>query len=111
MDNFINNKNKQKIAAIGNHDTIVLFNAIGIQTFKTNEVSEVEKIIYKLVNENCKIIYIAEELYQSIPEIIENYSFEPFPIIIPIPITEQSLGIGQKKIRENAERAIGIDIF
>ncbi|HEY8445152.1 MAG TPA: V-type ATP synthase subunit F [Bacilli bacterium] len=102
---------KVKIAAIGNHDTIVLFNAIGIKTFITDKVREVEQIIYNLVNENCKIIYIAEELYQAIPETIAKYSLEPFPIIIPIPITDVSLGIGSKKIRENVEKAIGIDIF
>ncbi|HHU56191.1 MAG TPA: V-type ATP synthase subunit F [Acholeplasmataceae bacterium] len=103
--------NKVKVAAIGNHDTIVLFNAVGIKTFITDKVSEVERIIYNLVNENYKIIYVAEELYESIPETIEKYSFDPFPIIIPIPITDQSLGIGQKKIKENVEKAIGIDIF
>jgi|SRR5690554_44234 len=102
---------KVNIAAIGNKDTIILFNAIGVKTFITDRASEIEKIIYRLEQSNCKIIYIAEELYKSIPEVIEKYSYDPFPIIIPIPITDKSLGIGSKTIKDNVEKAIGIDIF
>lgn len=102
---------KVSIAAIGDKDTIVLFNAIGVRTFISDNPSEIERIIYRLEKDNCKIIYIAEELYKSIPETIEKYSYDPFPIIIPIPITDHSLGIGAKTIKNNVEKAIGIDIF
>jgi V/A-type H+-transporting ATPase subunit F len=102
---------KIEIAAIGSQDTIVLFNAIGISTYFTSDLQEVDKIIFELVNKQCKIIYISEEIYESIPETLEKYKQTAFPIIIPIPTGDESKGVGLAKIKDNVEKAIGIDIF
>lgn len=99
------------IAAISDQDSVILFNAIGIKTYVVNSVSEVDRKIYELSNQNCKIIYISENLYLSIPETIEKYQHSPFPIIIPLPVGSENLNVGRKKIKENVEKAIGIDIF
>ena len=34
-----------------------------------------------------------------------------YPIILPLPLDNVNSGIGMKKVRENVEKAIGIDIF
>lgn len=102
---------KVDIAAIGSSDAIILFNAVGIRTFSTQDLGDVDRIIFQLVNEKCKIIYLSEEIYEQIPETIEKYKTSAFPIIIPIPLSEESKEIGLKKIKENVEKAIGFDIF
>jgi V/A-type H+-transporting ATPase subunit F len=102
---------KVDIAAIGDSDTILLFNAIGIRTYSLKNPMEIDKTIYELVNEKCKIIYVTEEVYTMIPNTIEKYKSLPFPVIIPIPSGETNKGIGMKKIKENVEKAIGFDIF
>lgn len=99
------------MAAIGDQDAIVIFNAIGIKTFKAKSADEVDRIIFDLVNQKCKIIYLSESLYLSLNETLEKYKSSPFPIIIPIPTSEENQGIGMKKIKSNVEKAIGIDIF
>jgi V/A-type H+-transporting ATPase subunit F len=99
------------VAAISEQEEVILFNAIGIRTYLAKTASEVEKTIFQLVNQKCKIIYITEELFLSIPETIEKYKHSAFPIIIPMPFTEDNLNVGRKKIKENVEKAIGIDIF
>jgi V/A-type H+-transporting ATPase subunit F len=100
-----------EIAAISIRDTVTLFNAVGIKTFQVKDAIEAERIIYRLVDNNCKLIYIAEELFLELDQVTEKYSSVPFPVIIPIPIAEVSLNIGQKKIKDNVEKAIGIDIL
>lgn len=102
---------KIDIAAIGDTDTITLFNSVGIQTYFSKNIEEIDKIIYQLVNQRCKIIYVTEKIYTSIPETLEKYKNSPFPIIIPLPANDVSQGIGLQKIKENVEKAIGIDIF
>jgi len=102
---------KNDIAAIGSDDTIILFNAIGIKTYITKSLSEAEKRIAELANEKCKIVYLAEDIYEAIPETIEKYQYTAFPIIIPLPLTTKPLGVGLKKIKDNVEKAIGINIF
>lgn len=104
-------ENKNEIAAIGSSDVIILFNAVGIRTFLATDIEQVDKIIFDLANENYKIIYVSEEIYENITETLEKYKNITFPIIIPIPTSETSKGIGIKKIKENVEKAIGFDIF
>lgn len=104
-------ENKNEVAAIGNSDVIILFNAVGIRTFLADDPAHVDRIIFELANENYKIIYVSEEIYEVIPDVIEKYENRTFPMIIPIPTTETSKGIGMKKIKENVEKAIGFDIF
>ncbi len=99
------------IAIIGSKDSIFLFNAIGIRTYITSTPFEADKKILELVNNNCKIIYLTEDVYLSIPETIEKYKSNSFPIIIPLPVGEENLNVGRNKIRQNVEKAIGIDIF
>jgi V/A-type H+-transporting ATPase subunit F len=102
---------KISIAAIGSNDTILLFNAVGIKTFVLTDVNAVDRTIFELTNQKCRIIYLSEDLYLKIPETLEKYKSAVYPIIIPIPTKEDSEGIGLKKIRENVEKAIGFDIF
>lgn len=102
---------KIEIAAISDQDSIILFNAIGINTHIVRSASEAEKIIFELASNDCKIIYISEKLYLSIPESIERYRHSPFPILIPMPVGQEKLNVGRKKIKDNVEKAIGIDIF
>lgn len=99
------------LAAIGSTKSIILFNAIGLKTFLINNINEVDKTIFQLVNQKCKIIYVSEDIYEAIPETIEKYKFSPFPIIIPIPTDVLTKGVGLNKIKENVEKAIGINIF
>jgi len=103
--------NKNEIAAIGSSDVILIFNAVGIRTFQTLDTIAVDRIIFELANENYKIIYISEDLYEKIPDVIEKYHNKTFPILIPIPTSLDAKGIGLKKIKENVEKAIGFDIF
>lgn len=102
---------KVEIAAVSDEESVILFNALGINTNVVKNASEAEKKIFELASRNCKIIYVSENLYTSIPETIERYQQSPFPILMPLPIGEISLNIGRKKIKENVEKAIGIDIF
>ena len=46
-----------------------------------------------------------------IPETISSFMLHPFPILIPIPLTDVDLNVGKDKIKENVEKAIGINIF
>lgn len=102
---------KVHMAAISDNDSVMLFNALGIKTFSVENIPEAEKAIFKLVDMKCKIIYISENLYTQIPEVLDKYKNSPFPIIIPIPYGEESLGVGIEKIRKNVEKAVGIDIL
>ena len=56
-------------------------------------------------------VFITEQAYVQIPEIIDEYKESPTPAIIPIPGKDGSLGIGIKNVKKNVERAVGADIL
>jgi V/A-type H+-transporting ATPase subunit F len=98
-------------AIVGMGEEILLFNAVGIQAFVLKDLAEAEAVFSRLSLGGCKIIYVSEELYIRIPDIIEKYQFSAVPILLPIPTGKTSMGIGLKRIADNVESAIGIDIF
>lgn len=99
------------MAAIGDSNMVYLFNAIGIRTFSLKDPADVEKVIFQLETQKTKIIFLSEDIYTKVPEVIEKYKTSLFPILIPIPIKAESREIGLKKIQENVEKAIGFNIF
>ncbi len=99
------------IAIISNKEEVILYNAIGLKTVVAQTAYDAERAIYELSSSKCKIIYVSEGLFLKIPETIEKYKQSPFPIIIPLPVGDEFLNVGRKSIRENVEKAIGIDIF
>lgn len=104
-------ENKIDIAIIGNEDTVALFNVVGIKTYVSCDASMVDQIVFDLSKANCKIIYISEKLYEMILETLAKYQTKAYPIILPLPLDQESNGIGLKRIRQNVEKAIGINIF
>ena len=103
--------NQNKLAVIGDKDSIILFKTLGFMTYFPESVEEIEKTIRRLAKEEVPIIFITEETAQKVPELIEFYKFKPFPALIPIPNKNGSIGIGLKEIRKNVEKAIGTDIL
>lgn len=102
---------KISIAAIGNDESIVIYNCVGFKTYFSNDYNEIDKIIFDLYKNGCKIIYVTEKIYENISTTLEKYSHMTYPIILPLPIDNVSSGVGMKKIKANVEKAIGIDIF
>ena len=99
------------IAAIATDERVAIYNCVGFKTYFSKDIHEIDKMIFKLYKEGCKIIFVTEEIYQSIPETLEKYSQMTYPIILPLPLDDVNSGVGMKKIKANVEKAIGIDIF
>ena len=76
----------QKIAVVGNRDAILPFRMIGFQTFPVAEA-------------------------QEIPDTIAHYDRQVTPAVILIPTHKGSTGLGQQRIRDNVEKAVGQDIL
>ncbi|MDP3130135.1 MAG: V-type ATP synthase subunit F [Bacillota bacterium] len=100
-----------EVAAIGRTDAVLLYNAAGFQTFIVAGAGEADKIVFQLSNAKCKVILIDEDLYPAMTETLKKYKTSAFPILMPVPMSSASKGIGMKKIQENVEKAIGINIF
>lgn len=102
-----------KIGVVGDKDSVLFFKALGMDVFPVieSEPEESRKVVDRLAREDYGIIFITEQVAQTIGETIDRYNNQPVPGIILIPSNAGSLGVGLQRVRDNVERAVGINIL
>lgn len=101
----------KKIGVVGDKDSVLAFKAIGIEVFPVVEADEARKTVDKLAMEGYAVIFITEQVAQNIEETIERYNKMITPAVILIPSNQGSLNIGMKRIQDNVEKAVGVNIL
>lgn len=99
-----------KIAIIGDKDSILAFKAIGVEVFPIKNAFDASETLKKLAREYA-IIFITEEIAESICEVVNRYKARPYPAVIPIPGASGATGYGMRGISKDVEKAIGTDIL
>ena len=99
-----------KIAVMGDADSVLGFQALGLEVCPAQSADEAREIIHRLAKENCAIIYMTEQLAAKLGPDIARYKDALTPAIILIPGKEGSLGIGMANVKTAVERAVGADI-
>jgi V/A-type H+-transporting ATPase subunit F len=102
-----------KIAVVGDKDSVLCFRAFGFSVFNAveEEVAENRKLIDRLARDEYGIIFITEQIAQTLSETIDRYNDALVPAIILIPSNKGSLGLGMSRISSNVEKAVGINIL
>jgi V/A-type H+-transporting ATPase subunit F len=100
-----------KIGVIGDKDSVMAFKALGVSTFPVISCDEAAGTIDRLAREDYAVIFITEQTARGAEETISKYNRSVLPSIILIPSNQGSLGIGLGRIRENVEKAVGVDIL
>ena len=75
------------------------------------DAEDSQRTVDRLAREGYGIIFITEQIARTIGETIERYKNHVLPAIILIPGNQGSLGIGLQKIRDNVEKAVGVNIL
>lgn len=102
---------ENKIAAVGDRASIIIFNTAGIATRAVSNSDEALKAVRELATADYRIIFISEKYTSDLADIIEKYRESAYPAIIPIPDRSGTMGVGNAKIIANMEKAIGTNIF
>jgi len=100
-----------KVGIVGDKDSVLAFKAIGIEVFPVDNVEDARKTVDTLAYNNYGVIFITEQFAEKLEETIERYSKSITPSIILIPGSQGSLGIGLNKIKDNVQKAVGINIL
>ena len=100
-----------KIAIIGSHEEILGFKSLGLKPISVSTKEEAEKKFQEIIMEdNCAIIFITENWAVLMEEILSKHR-GALPAVVTIPNYAGSQGLGEKKLREIVERAVGSDIL
>lgn len=100
-----------KIGVIGDRESVLGFQAVGLDVFPAGDAEEAKKTLKRLAKEDFAIIYITEQFYQYMMKEVEEYTDSRLPAVIPIPGKNGSLGIGMTSVKKSVERAVGADIL
>ncbi|MBO6165496.1 MAG: V-type ATP synthase subunit F [Eubacterium sp.] len=100
-----------KIAVMGDYDSIYGFAALGLSTFPVDNPETASKRLTTLANSGFGIIYITEELAVLLEEKINQYKSRMSPAIILIPGVKGNTGEGIMSVRKSVEQAVGSDIL
>lgn len=100
-----------KIAVIGDRDSVLGFQALGLEVFPCDDPTEARKTLHHLARSEYAVIYITEQLSAQISSEVERYKDNLTPAIILIPGKSGSLGLGASALQSAVERAVGADIL
>ena len=100
-----------KIGVIGDRESILGFKAVGLDVFPVDDPEEARKTLKRIAKEEFAIIYITEQIYQYMMDLVDEYIDSRLPAIIPIPGKDGTLGIGMTSVKKSVERAVGADIL
>ncbi len=106
-------KHDAPMAAVGSYDSVLPFQAIGIETvvIGAENRADVPQILSKYSRDAYAIVFVEESLCAEFSVDVDAINESEALSVIPIPNQAGSLGIGVESIRRSAERAVGMDIF
>lgn len=99
-----------RIAVIGDKDSVLAFKAVGMDVYPVEDVSEAERMV-KILARDYAVIFVTEEIAENAREVLDRYKSRPYPAIIPIPSNKGSNGFGMAGVKADVEKAIGADIL
>ncbi len=100
-----------KVGVVGDKDSIFAFKSLGVEIFPCVDSEEARRTIDKLAMKHYVVIFVTENIAKDIMETIDRYQKNNVTVVVLIPSSQGSLGIGIKKIRDSVEKAVGVNIL
>lgn len=100
-----------KIAVIGDKDSVLAFKAVGAEVFDATTAEEARALLRKLSQGDYAVVFVAENLAEQIPDALSKAKLRALPAVVPIPTSNDSSGFGMQGIKADVEKAIGVDIL
>lgn len=100
-----------KVGVLGDYDSICAFVALGLDTVSVENAKEAEAAIKKMAQNEFGIIYITEQYFRDLTEVLKEYKETLTPAFIPIPTVQGAKGVGRERMKKFVEQAVGSDII
>lgn len=99
------------IGAVGEGEVIGAFRAIGMRAIAADTEQGVAQAVHRLITDNVRVIFITEQAARVGHETFERYKTDPSVILVPVPGSAGTDGLGMERVRANIEKAIGANIL
>jgi V/A-type H+-transporting ATPase subunit F len=99
-----------KTAIIGNLDSILAFKAGGVDAYGVQNASQAKEMLKKLAKDYA-VIFITDDFAMELDDYLKRFLESAYPIVVPVPSKNGSNGYTNKKLKEQMDRALGVDIL
>ena len=100
-----------KMGVIGDKDSVMLYKAVGLDVFYETDGDKANRRLHRLAREGYAVVFVTERLYAACSDTVKEYANQAYPAIVPIPDNHGSQGAGMRALKENVEKAVGVDIL
>lgn len=102
----------KNIAVIGDSESIKGFCAIGLDIYPCDDIQDASRLLRRIADsDNYAIIFLTEEIFNSVEKERSRYEEKLTPAIVPIPGVKGNSGTGIKRLSSFVEQAVGSDII
>ena len=98
------------VICIGNKNVVMPYSAVGFDIRVVNSAEEAVEAV-KSAMDGYSLIFVQEDYYEHLSDLIEKTMEKAVPVISAIPGALGSSGRAFENLREIIKRAIGADIF
>ena len=99
-----------KTAIIGRGDGVLAFKAGGVDAYPVENSLKARETLRKIAK-NYNVIFLTDDLAEDIDDLIKRMNESAYPVIVPVPSVNGSSGYAKSKMKEEMERALGVDIL
>lgn len=100
-----------KLAVIGDKTSVLGFKPLGLDVYPVEEAKEAEDIWQQMQEHDYAAIFVTEETYLLIKELVLTVSEQLTPAVLIIPGVTGPRGLGLDRIKKIVETAVGVDIL
>ncbi len=99
------------VICIGNKNVVMPYSAVGFDIRVVSNAEEAIRAVNEALEGEYSLIFVQEDYYEEISEIIEKTMESAIPVISAIPGPLGASGKAFENLREIIKKAIGADIF
>ena len=95
---------------IATGESALAFKAAGVDAFYERDEEKVRDLFKKLAKK-YSVIFVADDLAETLKDLIARTLEKPYPIVITVPDEKGRSDYANAKLKEESERVLGIDVF
>lgn len=102
---------ERKIAVVGERESILAFQALGLQTAECETVEEAVERLNEFASGDVGVIFLTESIAEKMGDHLVEWRLRYLPIVVIIPSAKSEPYLGRRELRTAIRKATGIDLI
>lgn len=96
-----------RVAVVGDATSVAGFRPLGFAVFAREDAADVRELWDELASGEYAVVFVTESVYEAIADLAATVADQAVPAITVIPGAGARKGLGEQKLRNAIERALG----